>query len=109
MPNGRGCLECCYCEHFRCDNPDWLGYDAVHEAGKCLHHLADLPATMELDLNRICRDFQPNEWFARDSEASAAKRLGWFPGPLAASVLYGFPYHHPPSVKPLGELKGLGQ
>ena len=104
MPNGRGALECCYCEHYRCHNPDWVGYDAAHEAGECLHHRAALPATTETGLQRVCGDFRPNEWFGRDSAATAAERLAFFPLPLAPGILFGFPYNWPPDVRPIAAL-----
>jgi hypothetical protein len=104
MPNGRGALECCYCQHYRCFNPEWVGYDAAHEAGTCLRHCAALPDTRAEGLQRVCCDFRPNEWFARDSAATAEKRMGWFPVALAAAVLYGFEYSWPPGVRPIGNL-----
>ena len=108
MPNGCGALECCYCEHYRCHNPGWVGYDAAHEAGECVHHRAALPDTTATGLQRVCGDFRPNEWFGQDSEAAAGNRLAFFPLALAPGVLYGFPYHRPPDVQPITSLAQAG-
>ena len=105
MPNGRGSLECCYCESYRCHNPDWRGYDAAYEAGECLFHHAALPGTTATWLHRVCRDFQPNEFFARQSQLSAAERFSWFPFALAAGILYGFGYNTPEDVRPITDLR----
>jgi hypothetical protein len=101
MSNGRGALECCYCGHYRCHNSDWVGYDAAHEAGECLRHRVALPATTDTGLQRVCRDFQPNEWFGRDSAVTADERLAFFPQPLAPGILFGFSYCWPPDVRPI--------
>jgi hypothetical protein len=108
MANGRGALECCYCKHYRCHNSGWAGYDAAHEAGECLHHRAALTATTDTGLQRVCGDFRPNGWYARDSEATADERLAWFPIALAPAVLYGFEYNWPPGVRPIGDLGSGG-
>lgn len=104
MPNGRGALECCYCEHYRCHNPEWVGYDAAHEAGTCQRHSAALPGTTADGLQRVCCDFRPNEQFSQDSSATAEKRLRWFPIALTPGVLYGFEYNWPPGIRPIGDL-----
>jgi hypothetical protein len=108
MPNGRGWLECCYCEHYRCHNPEWVGYDAAYEAGECLRFRTSLPDTMESSLHRVCSDFVPNEWYSRDSEAPAEKRLSYFPLPLVPGILYGYLYAYPPDVKPIAVLGPRG-
>ena len=101
MPNGRGALECCYCAHYRCHNSDWVGYDAAHEAGECLHHRAVLPATTDTGLQRVCGDFGPNVSFGCDSAVTAGERFAFFPLPLVPGVLYGFPYYWPPDIRPI--------
>ena len=100
MPNGRGKLECCYCEFYRCHNLLWRGYDAMYEAGECLFHHAALPASTESWQHRVCRDFQPNEFFQR----SAQEQFGGFPFVLAAGVLYGFGYNTPEDIHPIAQL-----
>lgn len=104
MPNGRGALECCYCEHYRCYNPEWIGYDAAHEAGTCQRYSIALPDTRAEGLQRVCGDFRPNEWFTRDSAATAEERLSWFAVALVTAVLYGFEYNWPPGVRPIADL-----
>jgi hypothetical protein len=106
MANGRGWLECCYCEHYRCHNPVWVGYDAAYEAGECLHHRTRLPDTLEEPVlaHRVCSDFQPNEWYSRDSIATADERFSYFSLPLVPGVLYGYHYSYPPNVKQIAVL-----
>jgi hypothetical protein len=104
MPNGRGWLECCYCEHYRCHNSLWMGYDASYEAGECLRYRVSLPDTAESGLHRVCNDFLPNKWYSQDSVATAEKRFSYFPMPLVPGTLYGYPYYSPPAVKPLAVL-----
>lgn len=104
MANGRGCLECCYCEHYRCHNPKWVGYDAVYEAGECLRYGKRLPDTTESSVNRVCGDFLPNKWYSRDTEVTADKRFSYFPLPLVPGILYGYSYATPQKAEPLAVL-----
>ena len=104
MANGRGKLECCYCEFYLCHNPLWRGYDAAYEAGACLFHNAALPGTTESWQHRICRDFEPNEFFQGD----ASEQFSWFPFVLAAAVVYGFGYNTPQDVQPIADLSSSG-
>jgi len=104
MANGRGSLECCYCTFYRCHNPAWHDYDAAYEAGKCLRHQADLPASTSTGLHRVCRDFRPTKLFTQESVVSVEERFAWFPFDLAPGVLYGFDYNAPPEVHAIASL-----
>jgi hypothetical protein len=104
MANGRGSLECCYCEFFQCHQPQWLGYDAAYEAGSCSFHNAPLPSTKDTWLHRVCAGFSPNEFFAAQSNLSVNERFKAFPDPLAPGVLYGFAYNNPSGVHPFATL-----
>ena len=111
MANGRGSLECCYCIHY---NGYWSGYDAVHEAGYCLHHDAVLPSTVRTQLNRICRDFEPNDaYWAHHPEheldgiaqrMNPARQFSWFGTELRSGILYVFDY---PAANAVREYKSL--
>jgi hypothetical protein len=108
MPNGKGSLECCYCEHYRCHNPEWVGYDAVHLAGECLRYHTRLPDTMESSLSRVCSDFQPNERYTHDSILPVEERFAFFPLRLVRGVLYGYHYTDPPGVQQIAVLAADG-
>jgi len=101
MANGRGSLECCYCEFFRCHEPKWRGYDAAYEAGSCTFHGAPVLSTKDTWLHRVCSNFSPNEFFADHSKLSVNERFKAFPAPLEPGVLYGFAYNNPPGVHPI--------
>lgn len=103
MGNGRGALECCYCKFFRCHNPLWLGYDAAYEEGDCTFHNCSLPATTDSWTHRICRDFQPNEYYEQH-RCSVEERFSWFELPLEAGVLYGFHDNSPEAAQAIGDL-----
>ena len=100
MANGRGSLECCYCEFFRSYNPQWQGWDAAYELGHCTLHNAQIP---ESPLNRICVNFKPNQFFHRNSSVSVEERLSWFPTSFRPGGLYVFSYNTPEELSLLFE------
>ena len=102
MPNGKGSIECCYCVHWR---GEYQGYDGAYEAGFCAHHKASVPSTLPKWDHRVCSEFEPNEFFKRDSRISAEERFSWFGIKLKPGFLYVFGYNVPREIKELVELK----
>jgi hypothetical protein len=105
MPNGRGSLECCYCQHFQSDS-GYEGYDAAYEEGHCRHWNVPIPTTLPSWGHRICADFAPNdgyerdnhsanEYHQRDTATSVKVRFSWFGFELKPGVLYRFGYNQP--------------
>ncbi len=47
MPNGRGNLECCYCQHWDAES-GLREDDSAYEAGVCRLYKAQIPATLEV-------------------------------------------------------------
>ncbi len=101
MPNGKGGLECCYCQHFQSES-GFDGYD--DEAGHCRHSNVPIPTTSWG--HRICADFAPNagyerdnrlanEYHQRDTATSVKVRFSWFGFELKPGVLYRFHYNQP--------------
>jgi hypothetical protein len=116
MPNGKGALECCYCENFRSDS-GYRGYDAAHEAGTCTFHERRLPATENTGQQRICIFFRATKEYydhnsrhlleGRFQQASPQIRFQWFGQELAEDLLYQFQYNNPPQVSPLAKIAEL--
>ena len=105
MADGRGALECCYCQHYF---GRWTGYDAAHEPGFCAFHKTELPASKD---HRICTEFKPNDAYQRDNaqtQATVEDRFSEFGGKLKDGILYGFGYDTPNEVSELKALSSQG-
>jgi hypothetical protein len=102
MPNGKGSLECCYCDYWRGERQ---GYDGAYEEGFCSYFKSRLPSTSESWTHRICTKFEPNSFYNKDSPTiSPEERFGWFRKKLKDGVLYGFSYNKPDSIEELKKL-----
>lgn len=117
MPNGKGALDCCYCEYFRSDS-GYRGYDAVYEPGTCDFHERRLPSTEEHWGHRICIFFRATQEYydhnsrheheGRYRQCSPQQRFLWFERTLDEDLLYEFRYNDPPgSLKELTRIDAL--
>jgi hypothetical protein len=88
---------------------EYRGYDGAYEAGYCARHEAPLPSTRRMWGHRVCADFAPNEFFEKDSQISAKERFSWFGKTLKPTILYVFPYTHPPDIRELEKLKAAAE
>lgn len=104
MPNGRYQLDCCYCVHFKSEN-GFENADAMYEKGFCKFHKTEIPTTEEKHHQRICKAFEPNEFYEKYLEYnSLEQRFEWFGKKLEENILYEFPYSAPPAIKKLKNL-----
>lgn len=117
MPNGKGALDCCYCDYFRSDS-GYRGYDAAYEAGTCEFHERRLPSTQERWGHRICISFRSTpEYYDHNPryehegvfrQCSPQRRFLWFGKDLEDDTLYAFHYNDPlGSLEPLARIADL--
>lgn len=105
LPNGKGNLECSYCEHWMGVSSE-RGYFFTYEDGYCALHQISIPSSLPDWVHRVCVDFSPDEEFAKDNQIGlewqpltlsevVAKRFTWMGISLSPNMLYGFFYSDP--------------
>ncbi len=105
LPNGKGNLECSYCEHWQSVSGE-RGYFFAYKDGYCTLHEVSISGSLPNWIHRVCLDFSPAEEFAKDNQIGlewqpltldevVAKRFTQMGISLSPNVLYGFFYSDP--------------
>ncbi len=87
MGNGKGYLNCYYCEH----------YQKRGDERTCSLHEVSLPNVQPSLGNQICSHFEASGLYWKDNAKSMPpqRRFCWFGKDLRAGVVYEFFYHSP--------------
>ena len=93
MANGKGALDCNYCQH-------------LVAGPRCSFHDVTLPLSRK-HLNTVCCHFEANGSYWRDNAIylPPARRFTWFGRDLEPGVLYEFSYNAPEDAVPLAVLR----